>query len=110
MIDRAARKANTPIGTETRDRVKYKCLEMSCFEWKMNGIDEVIHKLRISERGCISDALPKLENGYFLGGVSARALRHGTFGFVDSGRPDVAYIEIDGRKIDRKMLELLRQK
>ena len=34
----------------------------------------------------------------------------GPFGFVDSGRPDAEYIEIDGRKIDRKMLELLRQK
>ena len=34
----------------------------------------------------------------------------GPFGFVDSGRPDAEYIEIDGRKIDRKMLELLRRK
>ena len=34
----------------------------------------------------------------------------GPFGFVDSGRPDAEYIEIDGRKVDRKMLELLRQK
>ena len=34
----------------------------------------------------------------------------GPFGFVDSGRPDAEYIEIDGRKIDRKMLELLRAK
>ena len=34
----------------------------------------------------------------------------GPFGFVDSGRLDAEYIEIDGRKIDRKMLELLRQK
>ena len=34
----------------------------------------------------------------------------GPFGFVDSRRPDAEYIEIDGRKIDRKMLELLRQK
>ena len=34
----------------------------------------------------------------------------GPFGFVDSGRPDAEYIDIDGRKIDRKMLELLRQK
>ena len=34
----------------------------------------------------------------------------GPFGFVDSGRPDAEYIEIDGRKIDRKMLELIRQK
>ncbi len=34
----------------------------------------------------------------------------GPFGFVDSGRPDAEYIEIDGRKIDKKMLELLRQK
>ena len=34
----------------------------------------------------------------------------GPFGFVDSSRPDAEYIEIDGRKIDRKMLELLRRK
>ena len=34
----------------------------------------------------------------------------GPFGFVDSGRPDAEYIEIDGRRIDKKMLELLRQK
>ena len=34
----------------------------------------------------------------------------GPFGFVDSGRPDAEYIEIDGRKVDRKMLELLRAK
>ena len=34
----------------------------------------------------------------------------GPFGFVDSGRPDAEYVEVDGRKIDRKMLEFLRQK
>ena len=34
----------------------------------------------------------------------------GPFGFVDSGRPDAEYVEIMGRKVDRKMLELLRRK
>jgi len=34
----------------------------------------------------------------------------GPFGFVDSGRPDAEYVEIMGRKVDRKMLELLRAK
>ena len=34
----------------------------------------------------------------------------GPFGFVDSDRPDAEYIEVNGRKIDKKMLELLRQK
>ena len=34
----------------------------------------------------------------------------GPFGFVDSGRPDAEYIEVMGRKVDKKMLELLRQK
>ncbi|MBQ9430441.1 MAG: DUF2341 domain-containing protein [Kiritimatiellae bacterium] len=32
------------------------------------------------------------------------------FGFVDSGRPDAEYIEVMGRKVDKKMLELLRRK
>ena len=32
----------------------------------------------------------------------------GPFGFVDSGRTDVEYEDFDGRKLDRKMLELLR--
>ena len=34
----------------------------------------------------------------------------GPFGLVDSERPDAEYIEIDGRKVDKKMLELLRAK
>ena len=34
----------------------------------------------------------------------------GPFGFVDSGRPDAEYIEVMGRKVDKKMLELMRQK
>ena len=34
----------------------------------------------------------------------------GPFGFVESGRPDAEYIEVMGRKVDQKMLELLRQK
>ena len=34
----------------------------------------------------------------------------GPFGFVDSGRPDAEYIEVMGRKVDRKMLELIRRK
>ena len=34
----------------------------------------------------------------------------GPFGFVESGRPDAEYIEVMGRKVDRKMLELLRAK
>ena len=34
----------------------------------------------------------------------------GPFGLVDSGRPDAEYIEVMGRKVDRKMLELLRAK
>ena len=34
----------------------------------------------------------------------------GPFGFVDSGRADAEYIEVMGRKIDKKMVELLRQK
>jgi len=32
----------------------------------------------------------------------------GSFGVVDSGRKDVAYEDFQGRKLDRKMLELLR--
>lgn len=34
----------------------------------------------------------------------------GPFGFVDSNRPDAEYIEVMGRKVDRKMLELMRRK
>ena len=34
----------------------------------------------------------------------------GPFGLVDSSRPDAEYIEVMGRKVDRKMLELLRAK
>ncbi len=34
----------------------------------------------------------------------------GPFGLVDSRRPDAEYIEVDGRKVDKKMLELLLQK
>ena len=34
----------------------------------------------------------------------------GPFGFVESSRPDAEYIEVMGRKVDRKMLELLRAK
>ena len=34
----------------------------------------------------------------------------GRFGFVDSDRKDAEYIEVDGRKIDKKMLDLLRAK
>ena len=33
----------------------------------------------------------------------------GSFGVVDSGRQDVAYEEFAGHKLDRKMLDLLRQ-
>ena len=33
----------------------------------------------------------------------------GPFGFVDSKRPDVAYEDFEGHKLDRKMLELLRK-
>ncbi len=33
----------------------------------------------------------------------------GTFGVMDSGRTDVAYEDFQGHKLDRKMLELLRQ-
>lgn len=33
----------------------------------------------------------------------------GSFGILDSGRNDVAYEDFRGRKLDRKMLELLRQ-
>lgn len=34
----------------------------------------------------------------------------GPFGFVESGRPDAEYIEVMGRKVDKKMLELLRKR
>ncbi len=34
----------------------------------------------------------------------------GPFGFVDSGRADAEYIEVMGRKIDKKMVELIRRK
>ena len=34
----------------------------------------------------------------------------GPFGFVESGRPDAEYIEVMGRKVDKKMLELIRRK
>jgi endoglucanase len=33
----------------------------------------------------------------------------GDFGVMDSGRADVAYEDFQGHKLDRKMLELLRQ-
>ncbi len=33
----------------------------------------------------------------------------GTFGVIDSGREDVAYEEFHGRRLDRKMLELLQR-
>jgi len=33
----------------------------------------------------------------------------GSFGILDSGRSDVAYEEIEGHKLDRRMLELLQQ-
>ena len=33
----------------------------------------------------------------------------GPFGIFDSGRSDVTYETFRGRKLDRKMLELLRQ-
>jgi endoglucanase len=32
----------------------------------------------------------------------------GSFGILDSGRPDVEYEELRGHKLDRKMLEMLR--
>jgi endoglucanase len=31
----------------------------------------------------------------------------GSFGWVDSGRPDVKYEDLDGHKLDREMLEML---
>jgi endoglucanase len=31
----------------------------------------------------------------------------GGFGIVDSGRPDVAYEDFEGHKLDRRMLEML---
>jgi endoglucanase len=33
----------------------------------------------------------------------------GAFGVLDSGRADVAYEDFRGRKLDRKMLDLLRE-
>ncbi len=33
----------------------------------------------------------------------------GPFGILDSGRADVEYEDFHGRKLDRKMLELLRE-
>ncbi|MBO4287072.1 MAG: DUF2341 domain-containing protein [Kiritimatiellae bacterium] len=32
------------------------------------------------------------------------------FGFVESGRPDAEYSEVMGRKVDKKMIELIRRK
>ena len=34
---------------------------------------------------------------------------YGSFGVIDSGRPDVAYEDFGGHKLDRKMLELLKR-